>query len=76
MFKSERASVEMFVGQQGSGPAPVQQEFDNVNHGAQPSLRPAWDGGKDALLGGLKDDLAEEIDKSAKRAARKAARAR
>lgn len=74
MFKSDRASVEMFVGA-GPDPAAVQQEFGNVNHGPQPFMRPAWDGNKDALIEGIKDDLADEIAKAAKRVAAKAARA-
>lgn len=39
-----------------------------------PYMRPAWEGGKDALLGSLKGLLAAEIDKAAQRAARRAAR--
>ena len=74
MFRDDRASVEMFV---GAGPLPqaTQQEFGNVIHGPQPFMRPAWEGGKDAVLEGIKDDLADEIDKAAKRLAKKAARA-
>lgn len=74
MFKDDKAAVEIFVGQEGSGPAPVQQEFGNVNHGPQPALRPAWDAGKDALVDGYADDLWTEIDKAAKRLAKKRAK--
>lgn len=73
MFRDDKAAVEMFV---GAGPVPqaTQQEFGNINHGPQPFMRPAWDSGKDQILDGIKDDLAEEIDKAAKRLARKAAK--
>lgn len=55
-------------------PAGVQQEFGNQNHGPQPMLRPAWDEGKGGLLPGLGQDLWDEIEKSAKRLAARAAR--
>ena len=73
MFKSDKASVEMFV---GAGPVPHAhlQEFGTAHHGPQPFARPAWDAGKGPLLDGLKDDLWQEIQKSAQRLARKAAR--
>ena len=73
MFRDDKAAVEMFV---GAGPVPqaTQHEFGNINHGPQPFMRPAWDSGKDQILDGIKDDLAEEIDKAAKRLARKAAK--
>jgi HK97 gp10 family phage protein len=73
MFKDDRASVEMFVGAT-PGPAAVQQEFGNVNHGAQPFMRPSWDENGDGMLDGLAKDLGEEIDNAARRLARKAAR--
>lgn len=73
MFRDDRAAVEMFVGAEPAASA-VQQEFGNVNHGQQPSLRPAWDEGQDAMLDGIGRDLAVEIDKAAHRLARKAAK--
>lgn len=72
MFRDDKASVEGFVGT--ADPAGVQQEFGNVNHGPQPALRPAWDQDQRALLGRLGDELWSEVEKSAARAARKAAR--
>lgn len=74
-FRDDKASAEVFVGQRGAGPAPVQQEFGNVNHGPQAALRPAWDAGQAALLDGLGVDLWAEIEKSAKRLAKKQAKA-
>lgn len=49
-------------------------EFGTVNMPAQPFMRPAWDANKDAALASITNDLGTEIDKAAKRAARKAAR--
>jgi len=76
MFASEKSSVEMFA---GAGahlfvPQAVMQEFGTVNHGPQPFLRPAWDGGKMGALNSIKKDLAAEIKKAAARVARKKAR--
>ena len=72
MFRDDKAAVEGFVGT--SDPAGVQQEFGNINHGPQPALRPAWDGGREQLLEDLGRELWTEFEKSAARAARKAAK--
>ena len=72
MFRNDKASVEGFVGTSDS--AGVQQEFGNMNHGPQPALRPAWDGGQSKLLEDLGRELWSEMDKAAARAARKAAK--
>lgn len=72
IFRNDKASVEGFVGT--SDPAGVQQEFGNINHGPQPALRPAWDGGKMQVLDDLGRELWVEIEKTAARAARKAAK--
>lgn len=73
MFKSDKASVEMFV---GAGPlsSAHNQEFGNENMGAQPFMRPAWDGGQTQVLESIKADLGDEIMKAAARLAKKAAR--
>ena len=71
MYRNDKAAVEMFVGA-GPDPAAHNQEFGNAHHAPQPFARPAWDAGKDALLERLKDNLATEIDKTAKRIAAKA----
>ena len=74
LFRDERASVEGFVGT--NDPAGVQQEFGNVRHGPQATLRPVWDQDKMALLDRLKVELRTEIDRAVARAARKAAKNR
>lgn len=50
------------------------QEFGTAHHKAQPFMRPTWDSQDQALVGIIRDTLAEEIDKATKRAERKAAR--
>ena len=50
------------------------QEFGTVEHAAQPFMRPAWEGNKDAALEIIKRDLGGEIEKAAARLARKAAK--
>lgn len=64
--------AEMHVG--SSDPAGQQQEFGNINMPAQPSGRPAWSATQDSVLAQLGDDLKTEIEKSAARLARKAAK--
>lgn len=73
MFRDDKASVEIFV---GAGPVPHAhlQEFGTAHHGPQPFARPAWDGHQKSILESIKTDLGTEIDKAAKRLARKAAR--
>lgn len=73
MFRDDKASVEMFVGA-GALPQAHMQEFGVVHHDPQPFARPAWDENKMAMLDGIKDDLWQEIEKSAKRLARKRVR--
>lgn len=67
-----QAFQEMFVGT--NNPAGVQQEFGNERHGPQPFMRPAWDSTKDAALERITLLLWGEIEKSAERVAKKAAR--
>ncbi len=55
-------------------PAGMQQEFGNINHPAQPSGRPAWEGTQDEALRIISTELGGEIDKAAARLGRKAAR--
>jgi hypothetical protein len=74
MFKDERASVELFMGP--NNPAAVPQEFGWEDGAAQPYMRPAWDANKDRALEIIKTELWSEIEKSAKRLARKAAKAK
>lgn len=77
--RAGKATVEAHMGPAGVGgkgapPQGVWQEFGTINHPPQPFMRPAWDGGKDKLLEGVKDDLWREIENATKRLARKAAR--
>ena len=73
MFKSDKASVEMFVGA-GGLPQAITQEFGTVDHSPQPFMRAAWDAEKSGVLESIKDDLWAEIEKAAQRHARKMAR--
>ena len=72
--REDKASVEVFAGP--NDPAAIQDEFGNVSQAPTPFVRPAWDATKDQVLENVKTELATEIDKAAKRLARKAARAR
>lgn len=77
--KRSKSEAEAHMGPAGNGgtKAPPQgslQEFGTVNHSPQPFMRPAWDGGKAALLDGIKEDLWAEVQKAAARQAKKAAR--
>lgn len=67
-----RAFQEMFVGT--NNPAGVQQEFGNERHGPQPFMRPAWDAKKRETLDYITNALWGEIEKTAARVAKKAAR--
>lgn len=87
MFRDDRASVEVFM---GAGPLPQATftEFGTapfINKGKfagtqnpgiapKPFMRPAWEQDKRAMLDRLSDELWAELDKSIKRAERKAAR--
>lgn len=76
--RKSKSEAEAHMGPAGPGgkvpPQGIFQEFGTQKHGPQSFMRPVWDGGKDALLDGIKDDLWAEIDKAAARNARKAAR--
>lgn len=72
--RDDKQFAEVFV---GPGPKPHAhlQEFGTVNHGPQPFARPAWDQHQDSILAGIRDDFWTEIDKAAKRQAKKLAKA-
>lgn len=55
-------------------PAGVPQEFGTFKENAQPFMRPSWDGNKDEALRIIGKELGNEIEKSAARLSRKAAR--
>ncbi|RVK61938.1 HK97 gp10 family phage protein [Sinorhizobium meliloti] len=66
--------VEMFIGP-GTDPAAHLQEFGSgPGHHAQPFLRPAWDQNKDKALDTIANLTWVEIEKTAKRLAKKAAK--
>lgn len=69
----KESMVEVYI---GPGPAAkgVQTEFGNAHQAAQPHLRPAFDGNVMRVLTGIKDRLAEEIEKTRARIAKKAER--
>lgn len=66
----KRDEVEVFVG--SDDPAAMQQEFGNVNHPPQPSVRPAWESSKGEVLDTIARKLGERVDKAVARARQKA----
>lgn len=68
------AFVEVFAGP-GPHPQGVQQEFGNANHPARPFVRPAWEATKDQALDIVATELGDEIQRTAARQAKRAARA-
>lgn len=71
--EAEKHFVEVYAGA-GQVPHAHLQEFGTGHHAPQPFLRPSWDSNKAGVLDTIKTELATEIDKAAKRQARKAAR--
>ncbi|MDW9877328.1 HK97 gp10 family phage protein [Sinorhizobium meliloti] len=70
----KESPVEMFIGP-GPDPAAHLQEFGSgPGHHAQPFLRPAWDQNKDKALDTIANLTWVEIEKAAKRLAKKAAK--
>lgn len=70
--REDKSSVEIFSGP--NDPAAIPEEFGWVDGKAQPYMRPAWDETKDQTFDIVKTELGGEIDKTAQRLARKAAR--
>jgi HK97 gp10 family phage protein len=70
--RDDKSSIEMFAGP--NNPAAVPQEFGTVDQAAQPFVRPAWDATQGETLDIVKNELGGEIQKTAQRLARKAAR--
>lgn len=66
--------VTMHIGP-GQDPAAHIVEFGFDDRAAEPYMRPAWDKHKGGVLEGIGDDLWKEIEKAAKRLAKKAAKA-
>lgn len=69
----KESQVEVFVGPTAH-PKSVQTEFGNAHQAAEPHLRPAWDGNVMGVLDRIRQILAEQIEKTRTRLARKAAR--
>lgn len=69
------SEVEVFAGATRVVQATL-QEFGTKDHAPQPFARPAWESGKHRALEDVKTGLAVEIDKAAKRLAKKAAKGR
>ena len=67
--KDPRHGVRLFCGT--SHPAAVPQEFGTVKMAAHPFMRPAWESTKHAMLDRVGDQLKIEIEKTAKRAAKR-----
>lgn len=73
--RTSRDEVTVFMGPTKEGyPQAIFQEFGTEHHPPQPYMRPAWGGGKDQLLEDVQTGLAEQIDKTAKRLAKRAGR--
>lgn len=70
-----KSFVEVYAGVTTQAPHGALQEFGTVNHGPQPFARPAWESMKGRVLEIVKDDLGAEIIKTAKRVAKRAAKA-
>ena len=70
MFRKDKAAVEMFV---GAGPlsSSWNQEFGNVHHAPKPFMRPAWDIEGMATLSRVGKLMWDEIEKNARRTARR-----
>lgn len=71
--RQKETQVEVHAGT--SNPAGLLQEFGTVNASAQPHMRPAWNAQKNAILDRFAGDLRTEIDKTARRVAKKEAKA-
>lgn len=72
---ADKAAVEVYMGPDASGyPQALPQEMGSINNPPAGYMRKAWDGGAEALLDGLAEDLGAEVDRTAKRHARKLAR--
>lgn len=77
LVKQDRGenAVTVYMGPTKDGyPQAIMQEFGTVNHAPQAYMRPAWDQDKGGLLDRVKKLLAVEIEKTARRLARRRAR--
>lgn len=69
----KRDPVEVFAGA-GGGSNAVQQEYGNLNHAAQPYMRPAFDSQKREALRVIVSDMDKQIDKAIQRQAKRNAK--
>lgn len=71
--RDDKAFAEVFAGP-GALTQAITEEFGTVDQAPQGNLREAWDRNQNGVLASIKRELSGEIDKAAKRLARKAAR--
>lgn len=69
----KESDVEVYIGPT-SHPKSIQTEFGNSHQAPQPHLRPAWDANAEKVLNGIANTLADEIEKTRARIAKKAER--
>ncbi|WP_300009690.1 HK97-gp10 family putative phage morphogenesis protein [uncultured Roseobacter sp.] len=74
MFRNDRDAVEVFVGP-GPDPAAHIQEFGTEHVTPQPFARPAFDQEWRGFIDKARVEIADQLERAAARAARKAARA-
>ncbi len=70
--KADKSAVEVHIGT--ADPAAIPQEFGTFKEGAQPFMGPAWDETQDQVLAKIETEAWNQIEKTAQRIARKAAR--
>lgn len=72
-LNKKESMVEVYI---GPGPAAkgVQTEFGNAHQAPHPHLRPAFDGNVQRVLNGIRNTIADQIEKARARLARKAER--
>jgi len=76
-FARSKSTVALYMGpDKGGYPQAIVQEFGTVHHAASPYMTPAWEAEKRHALEIIKDKLGEEIQKTAKRVAARAAKKR
>jgi hypothetical protein len=73
--RETKSYVEVYMGPH-PGVKGIANEFGTFKMAPQPYMRPAWDGGKSALLDRMKTFIWAQIKRSAERLARKTARLR
>lgn len=68
-------TVEVYMGvETGQGQVGSNQEYGNVNHAAQPFMRPAWLPMRYQVLDTVGEQMMIEVERSAARAAKRAAK--